>query len=311
MAEEKKEAKPAAEPYKDPFTEIIFFIVAIFVLIYLLNALLASISSSNLFSRGWRGLTPEGILSYNTRPISSLANPINAKVATLKKETSVFSSPGGNKIGSQKFNSRGVILQGPVEIDGKRYWYVDFEEDPDGWVSEDDIGYLEREPSLIERIIMTFYSIVFIARVISVIVSLIFIIFSIYIIRGLTKVRMSQRALMYPPILPEQNGFKNPQWEKIINHIESINENDWRLAIIEADVMLDSLVQKMAVTGDTLGEKLKQIERSDFTSIDLAWEAHKIRNQIAHEGSNFVLTQREARRVIELYRQVFEEFQII
>jgi len=158
---------------------------------------------------------------------------------------------------------------------------------------------------------MAFYSIVFIVRVISVILTLVFFMFSIYLIRGLTKVRMSQRALMYPPILPDQNGFKNPQWEKIINHIESINENDWRLAIIEADVMLDSLVQKMSVMGDTLGEKLKQIEKSDFTTIDLAWEAHKVRNQIAHEGSNFILTQREARRVIELYRQVFEEFQII
>ena len=35
------------------------------------------------------------------------------------------------------------------------------------------------------------------------------------------------------------------------------------------------------------------------------------RNQIAHEGSAFELNQHEVRRIIDLYKQVFEEFQII
>ena len=90
-----------------------------------------------------------------------------------------------------------------------------------------------------------------------------------------------------------------------------MNENDWKLAIIQADIMLSDILDTLHLPGDTMVDKMKAIERSDFTTIDLAWEAHKIRNQIAHEGSDFPLNQREARRVVELYRRVFEEFKII
>jgi hypothetical protein len=67
----------------------------------------------------------------------------------------------------------------------------------------------------------------------------------------------------------------------------------------------------MGYKGDTLSDKMRQVERSDFTYIDKAWEAHRVRNRIAHEGSDFELTEREARRVIDLYGAVFEEFHFI
>jgi len=63
--------------------------------------------------------------------------------------------------------------------------------------------------------------------------------------------------------------------------------------------------------GDTIAEKLKGIERSDFTTIDQAWDGHKIRNQIAHQGGDFRLTNREARRVAGLFEKVFKEFHFI
>jgi hypothetical protein len=87
--------------------------------------------------------------------------------------------------------------------------------------------------------------------------------------------------------------------------------SDWKFAIIEADIMLDEMLTTMGYKGDTVGEKLKQVERSDFSTVEKAWEAHKVRNQIAHEGSAFSITKPEAVRVIELYKDVFEEFFII
>ena len=103
----------------------------------------------------------------------------------------------------------------------------------------------------------------------------------------------------------------NPKWQKIQDHVESINENNWKLAIIEADIMLGEVLDNLSLPGETIGDKLKAVERSDFTTVDLAWEAHKIRNQIAHEGSSFLLNQRETKRILSLYQAVFEEFHII
>ena len=67
----------------------------------------------------------------------------------------------------------------------------------------------------------------------------------------------------------------------------------------------------MSYHGDDLGSKLRGATKADFKTLDQAWEAHKVRNDIAHDGSNFLLSQREAKRVINLYRQVFEEFYYI
>ena len=101
------------------------------------------------------------------------------------------------------------------------------------------------------------------------------------------------------------------RWERILSHAHSDKEGDWRLAILEADILLSEMVTGMGYHGDSLGEKLKGAEKSDFTSIDKAWEAHAVRNKVAHEGSAFALTEREASRVITLYEEVFREFHYI
>ncbi len=104
---------------------------------------------------------------------------------------------------------------------------------------------------------------------------------------------------------------KNSKWERVLKHIQTDNPNDWRTAILEADIILDDMMDAVGYSGATLSDKLKAVEKSDFTTIDLAWEAHKVRNQIAHEGSDFLITYREAKRVVGLYRKVFEEFRFI
>ncbi len=102
----------------------------------------------------------------------------------------------------------------------------------------------------------------------------------------------------------------NQEWERVLKYLNSENSADWKLAIIEADNILDALVKKMNYPGETLGERLKAIEPSDFLTLPQAWEAHRLRNRIAHE-SDFELTARETRRGIALFEQVFREFDYI
>ena len=116
---------------------------------------------------------------------------------------------------------------------------------------------------------------------------------------------------MSPSVSESVETPKNEKWGRIVKNSESENPSDWRLAIIEADIMLDELLDKLHLPGDTMGDKLKAVEKSDFTTIEYAWEAHKARNMIAHEGSNFLLNQHETRRIISLYEAVFKEFYLI
>lgn len=142
-----------------------------------------------------------------------------------------------------------------------------------------------------------------------------FLIGIVHLTRKINMIRGEEHRALYPARTPEIGAFDttpekivNKKWESILSHIESENPSDWKLAILEADIMLEELLDKLGYHGETIGEKLKSVEKSDFTTLDLAWEAHKIRNSIAHEGTDFLLNQREAKRVIDLYREVFEEF---
>lgn len=103
---------------------------------------------------------------------------------------------------------------------------------------------------------------------------------------------------------------QNEAWERVLKLVGSDNPNDWKLAIIEADKILEMVVNTFSVPGDNMGEKMKNIERGDFQSIDEAWQAHKVRNRIAHEN-NFHLSQRDTRLAINSYEKVFQEFDFI
>ena len=140
--------------------------------------------------------------------------------------------------------------------------------------------------------------------------SLLLAVWIIYLSQKLTELRKEEAKLLYP-VIDANVRTTNPQWERILNHIESANESDWRLAILEADIMLGGVLDAIFLPGETMADKLKAVEKSDFRTIDNAWEAHKVRNQVAHEGQAFILSQHEGKRIIALYQTVFEEFQII
>jgi len=103
----------------------------------------------------------------------------------------------------------------------------------------------------------------------------------------------------------------NPRWRYITNLIESPNESDWRIAIIEADNMLEEALGERGYEGDSIGEKLKGASVNSFPTLQSAWDAHNFRNKIAHEGIDFPISQIETRRVVRMYQNVFEELNVI
>ena len=101
---------------------------------------------------------------------------------------------------------------------------------------------------------------------------------------------------------------RNQRLDDVLTHAASDNPNDWKLAIIEADIILDDVLKRRGYAGTSLGERLKSISPQHLATIDDAWEAHKVRNRIAHEGADFVLTKRLVDETIARYRRVFDEF---
>lgn len=150
-------------------------------------------------------------------------------------------------------------------------------------------------------------------KIVSTLVSLLLLTGIVYAFIRLRQVRQADREAFHrrarATIAKEVTGARRDErWERVLLHASSESENDWRHAIIEADTILDDIIKRAGYPGETLGERLRGIDKGDFPSIDEAWEAHKVRNRIAHDGAQYRLTKRETLRVIELYRKVFEAF---
>ena len=107
---------------------------------------------------------------------------------------------------------------------------------------------------------------------------------------------------------PVEETELHKRWRKIIDKSESSNEDQWKQSVLDADAILDEYTKHLGIVGNTLGERLKNAE---FPHVQDAWDAHKIRNKVAHQGDSFHLTQREARKAISLYEKVFKIAQLL
>jgi hypothetical protein len=101
------------------------------------------------------------------------------------------------------------------------------------------------------------------------------------------------------------------RWQRIEEQVRSDSEQAWRLAILEADGMLNELLDVLGYKGHTMMDKMRQAERVNFKTIDLAWEAHRMRNHIVHQGEAAGLTAEIARQTIAMYEHVFKEFRFL
>lgn len=158
-------------------------------------------------------------------------------------------------------------------------------------------------------------------KVASAVISALAIYGIVHNVRKIQEISRADDAIFNPPIFePEitpsematiKKFERNEKWEKVINYMNSTSPSDWRLAIMEADVMLEELLRTLGFHGDSVGEMLKSADKNEFSTLDDAWEAHKIRNAIAHAGTGFDLNERETKRVVALFEKVFKEFGVI
>lgn len=125
---------------------------------------------------------------------------------------------------------------------------------------------------------------------------------------------LAEDAERYTTITKEaaDANLEQSRWTYIRKLIESAHDSDWRQAIIEADIMLDEMLTKLGFVGNGVGDKLKMAREtkspSYFQTLDEAWTAHNVRNEIAHRGSDYQLSDQLAYRTIGHYENVFREF---
>ena len=92
----------------------------------------------------------------------------------------------------------------------------------------------------------------------------------------------------------------------IENSLVRENPQSYNMAVIEGDKLLDKALMEMGMSGHTMGERLKKCGREKFSQTNAVWNAHKLRNQIAHE-SGFKVEYHQAKHALAVYKTALRD----
>lgn len=107
--------------------------------------------------------------------------------------------------------------------------------------------------------------------------------------------------------LPRHRAVRG--WRQILKRLKSEDSQQWKIAILEADKILDEILKMSGYLG-SMDDKLVLITPAQLSNIEEIRIAHKISSQIGKDPT-FVLSQETAYHAIEIYRQSFVDLNLI
>lgn len=99
-------------------------------------------------------------------------------------------------------------------------------------------------------------------------------------------------------------------WKQIQKRLRTGEPTNLRLAVLEADRILDEILKLAAYPGENLDERLENTTVAQIPNLEELRHVHKIRNRIVGEP-DFTLTPGEAEIAVSIYKRTFVELGLI
>ena len=100
------------------------------------------------------------------------------------------------------------------------------------------------------------------------------------------------------------------RWQKTLARLETAQEAEYKLAVIEADSMLDEALKRMSFPGATVDERLQNLSQAVVANVEEVQKAHALRNNVVHDP-NFRLSLDEARGTLSTFEKAFQSLDLI
>jgi len=152
---------------------------------------------------------------------------------------------------------------------------------------------------------------IFIFKILGMTISVVLFVAFIYFLIKSNYIKMAYVQDIYELLMFRPWGQKKlvKKWEGISDRLERGSEAEHKLAVIEAEQMLDEVFIRMGFGGQSFGERLTQIREQQLPSIDEVVEAHKTRNNIVHDP-DYKLTPEQAKKVLNVYEKALKELEV-
>jgi ABC-type lipoprotein release transport system permease subunit len=129
--------------------------------------------------------------------------------------------------------------------------------------------------------------------------------------RGLSgDIKDTIYGMNLPAELVSKKKVLREKWKRIRGKLEIDNESAWKVAIIEADNLIDDLLKRMGYAGENFGERLAGINPGQIENVEDLKKAHETRNRIIHE-ENFKLEKEQAEEVLGYYEDFLKYFEVL
>lgn len=98
-----------------------------------------------------------------------------------------------------------------------------------------------------------------------------------------------------------KKDYYRSQWLTIEAQLQRDQPHGYTVCLLNADKLLDKALKERSISGNTMGERMKSYQ-AKWTNAQNVWDAHKIRNKIAHE-TDVTVTYDQAKRALAAFRQ--------
>jgi hypothetical protein len=94
-------------------------------------------------------------------------------------------------------------------------------------------------------------------------------------------------------------------WMTIEQQLVKGQSASFHLVILNADKLLDQAMKQRGFKGDTMGARMKSAKNT-WTNANEIWNAHKLRNRIAHEP-DVAVSYELSKRALSAYKRALKD----
>lgn len=130
---------------------------------------------------------------------------------------------------------------------------------------------------------------------------------NVILIMVLTDIKASVRENITGTHRP--TGSRNKyikRWETILSRLESANPSQYKVAILEADVFAEEVLEALGYHGSNMKERLEAMRDYDLETKGELVTGHAVRNRIIQESA-FEPTREEAEATLRHFSNFFKE----
>ncbi|MEF8847136.1 MAG: hypothetical protein V5A57_01755 [Candidatus Paceibacterota bacterium] len=100
------------------------------------------------------------------------------------------------------------------------------------------------------------------------------------------------------------------KWRQINRYAESDSVSKQKLAVMEAENLLDKTLKRLGYEGDNIEERLEQVPKGKIGNLNEIKIAHELRNDIAYDP-DYQLQKEEVKEALGIYEKALQDLEVI